>query len=780
MWSLNNLLSEAEAAKERIASAIANQGNSPAKKNEQNNQETAQTKDSNNPTLQPTIAAIPTKNEEMLSSLKNTWTNFAQATQTVTQNAIQNIEKEQENIKQRLFQKGPYKRDLSLSLDTESLKDAQVIYITDRLITMGHPAMQSAIDGDITPERKLAAIAHLLEKRHNGKFMIWNLSELEYDYSVFEDQVMTFEFPGSPSPPLGLMMKILLSLESWLKADEENVAVIHCLTGRGRTSTVMAAFLCWMGEAGFHHPNRALQYMAQCKKIDLETLTIPSQRRYVGYFTNMLDGVRPSQPPLLLKRIIMSEAPKYEKYQAITKEQADQEEEEYVDPFAEHDGELGCAPYLQIFKAGKLVFTTAASKSYTQGKEDLPFCFPFEKSITFPVETVVQGDILIRCRHLTRKGKRVSMFRAAMHTGYIPPKVMRLRRSEIDGACSDDRYASDFFIDLVFEECNASTASKHLLSTPEHENDTDIKFAKDTNEQVQNEASLRRQAGTVTGSEDSNAITVTASAYDSMLHRDSRFWDVIAERRNQKMESSDLKSVFYGPTIGRRREFIDEAESNENASQDKKPGNINAAQKNMLDSFTIGGELDFLSAEEDDANSRLGNEEDKKKESPVEKKDDLMDALNAIDDDFDDDEEEEEEEEEEAESEHKEKIVENDNDIDQNEVEIEEVLFQESTSPTTNEIGFENESENAEESVITEPQNSIDEKSPSNSNENETGDGITTSVDDDIFNLDDLDLDNIDTNKNTSENIDEDDGFDFSDDDDDLADLEDFLTKATG
>lgn len=39
-------------------------------------------------------------------------------------------------------------------------------------------------------------------------------------------------------------------------------------------------------------------------------LTIPSQRRYAGYFKNVLDGVKPSQPPLLLKRIIMSEAPR--------------------------------------------------------------------------------------------------------------------------------------------------------------------------------------------------------------------------------------------------------------------------------------------------------------------------------------------------------------------------------------------------------------------------------------------------------------------------------------
>jgi tensin len=72
----------------------------------------------------------------------------------------------------------------------------------------------------------------------------------------------------------------------------------------------LAAFLCWTGEAGFHDPNKALEYIAECKKCNVDTLTIPSQRRYVSYFSNMLDGVRPSQPPLLLKRIIMSEAPR--------------------------------------------------------------------------------------------------------------------------------------------------------------------------------------------------------------------------------------------------------------------------------------------------------------------------------------------------------------------------------------------------------------------------------------------------------------------------------------
>ena len=153
---------------------------------------------------------------------------------------------------ERQFQmkKGFYKRDLNLPLDVEALRDAEVVYITDRIITMSHPATASKVIPAITAERKLAAIGHLLDRRHDGRYLCWNLSEVDYDTSILDDQVMTFSFPGSPSPPLGLLLKLLVSMENWMKADERNVAVVHCLTGKGRTSTILAAFLCWMGEAG--------------------------------------------------------------------------------------------------------------------------------------------------------------------------------------------------------------------------------------------------------------------------------------------------------------------------------------------------------------------------------------------------------------------------------------------------------------------------------------------------------------------------------------------------
>ena len=249
-------------------------------------------------------------NVNVLKNLQMGWSSVIEGTKQAVEATREAVELEKSRLEQTFLRKGFYKRDPKLPLDAEALRDAEVVYITDRIITMSHPAMASSVHPHITAERKLAAVGHLLQRRHDGRFLVWNLSEVEYDISVLDDQVMTFSFPGSPSPPLGLLLKLLVSMENWMKADPRNVAVVHCLTGKGRTSTVLAAFLCWMGEAGFGDIHQALDYIAKCKKIPIQDLTIPSQRRYASYFKNMLDNVRPSQPPLLLKRIIMSEAPK--------------------------------------------------------------------------------------------------------------------------------------------------------------------------------------------------------------------------------------------------------------------------------------------------------------------------------------------------------------------------------------------------------------------------------------------------------------------------------------
>jgi hypothetical protein len=45
------------------------------------------------------------------------------------------------------------------------------------------------------------------------------------------------------------MFKMCTSVESWTDADPRNVAVIHCLTGKGRTAVIVACVLTWIGMA---------------------------------------------------------------------------------------------------------------------------------------------------------------------------------------------------------------------------------------------------------------------------------------------------------------------------------------------------------------------------------------------------------------------------------------------------------------------------------------------------------------------------------------------------
>ena len=283
------------------------------------------------------------------------------------------------------------------------------------------------------------------------------------------------------------------------------------------------------------------------------------------------------------------------------------------DETVEEDSEerfMGCAPYLQIFKAGKLIFTTAATLNFHQSQEELPFVQVVDGPVPFNVEQIIQGDILIRCRHLTFGKKRVSMFRSAFHTGYAPPNVMRLTKAQLDGACSDRRFRDDFFLDLIFERVDAETATKHLEeeAAADHVVGDDGEKGGDGDEE--------KKGG-------KKGPVIKASTYDSMLHGDSRFWDIIAARR-QEQASQKVSDPMWGPTVGRRRgENKKKAEDGKEEDGKEEDGKAEAPkERTQLETFSIGNEFDFLPEEKEKPAAMA--------ESP-QKKDDLMDALNALD-----------------------------------------------------------------------------------------------------------------------------------------------------
>ena len=252
---------------------------------------------------------------------------------------------------------------------------------------------------------------------------------------------------------------------------------------------------------------------------------------------------------------------------------------------------MGCAPYLQIFKAGKLLFTTAAAIHVQQTEEELPFVYASDGTVCFDVDKVIQGDILIRCRHLTFKKQRVSMFRAAFHTGYVPPNVLRLTKSHLDGACTDKRFSDDFFLDLIFEKADTKAAAEHLSSDASDDDD--------------NDASGTRP----------DVPFITADSNDSMLLGESRFWQVIAKRRQEQSGKSGQSACeeTEGKTVGRRRDTQAPTASKGKETSGAKPDG------RTIGAFSIGNDFDFLPPAA---------------ESQVEgAKDTLMEALDALDED---------------------------------------------------------------------------------------------------------------------------------------------------
>ena len=105
----------------------------------------------------------------------------------------------------------------------------------------------------------------------------------------------------------------------------------------------------------FSSPMEALQYTANQRKVQVETLTIPSQRRYIQYFSNVLDGVKPRAEPLLLRRILMNGTPGYCK-----NPNSQQGQHSNADEFSEPLAPMGCSPYMQLFKNGRLIASALA------------------------------------------------------------------------------------------------------------------------------------------------------------------------------------------------------------------------------------------------------------------------------------------------------------------------------------------------------------------------------------------------------------------------------------
>ncbi|KAI0516608.1 hypothetical protein KFK09_009285 [Dendrobium nobile] len=159
--------------------------------------------------------------------------------------------------------------------------DLDMSYITNHLLAMSYPGEHVRA----MYRNPLWQVKHVLDVRHPGRYKVYNLCiEENYDPAHFHGRVEVYPFDDNHVPPLSMIKLFCESIYSWLSNDPENIVVIHCMAGKGRTGLMVCAYLVYSGMT----VDEALQLYAHRRTTNNEGVSIPSQRRYVRYWSQVL------------------------------------------------------------------------------------------------------------------------------------------------------------------------------------------------------------------------------------------------------------------------------------------------------------------------------------------------------------------------------------------------------------------------------------------------------------------------------------------------------------
>lgn len=191
--------------------------------------------------------------------------------------------------------------------------DLDLTEIHPGLVCMGYPACGV----EALYRNKYNDVLRYLDYKYGDAYMVYNLCrEAAYHYSPdkFHNRVRCFPFFDHAAAPLRLMPAFVKDAAAYLTAHPGSTAVIHCKAGKGRTG-VMACCLLLAREPRFAQSAEAVMaYYGGKRTRDGKGLTVPSQRRSVAYYAQLLRDyggeVPPTMPIISLRRIRLVAVPR--------------------------------------------------------------------------------------------------------------------------------------------------------------------------------------------------------------------------------------------------------------------------------------------------------------------------------------------------------------------------------------------------------------------------------------------------------------------------------------
>ncbi|KAM6036271.1 cyclin-G-associated kinase isoform 2-T2 [Theristicus caerulescens] len=302
--------------------------------------------------------------------------------------------------------------------------DLDISYITSRIAVMSFPAegVESAIKNNIEDVRLC------LDSKHPGHYAVYNLSPRTYRSSRFHNRVSECGWPARRAPNLHNLYTICKNMHLWLKQDQKNVCIVHCLDGRAASAVVVCSFLCF---CRLFTTAEAAVYMFSMKRCPPGIW--PSHKRYIEYMCDMMaeEPIIPHSKPILVRSIVMTPVPLFSKQRN------------------------GCRPFCEVYVGDERVVTT--SQEYDKMKE---FKIEDGKAV-IPLGITVQGDVLIVIYHarstlggrLQAKMASMKMFQIQFHTGFVPRNAttVKFAKYDLDACDIQEKYPDLFQVNLEVE-----------------------------------------------------------------------------------------------------------------------------------------------------------------------------------------------------------------------------------------------------------------------------------------------------------------------------------------
>ncbi|XP_074647400.1 phosphatidylinositol 3,4,5-trisphosphate 3-phosphatase and dual-specificity protein phosphatase PTEN-like [Tubulanus polymorphus] len=344
--------------------------------------------------------------------------------------------------------------------------DLDLTYIQQNIIAMGFPSEN--LEG--VYRNHIDDVVRFLEAKHKNHYKVYNLcSERSYDATKFHQRVAKFPFDDHHPPKIELIEPFCKDVDEWLSQDDGNIAVIHCKAGKGRTGVMICSYL--LHRKKFMDANEALKFYGETRTRDDKGVTIPSQRRYVQYYGELVQNHFTYQDTaLLLIRVQFSSIPMFNSgtcspYFVLNKDKHKAYQSQVYDTAKKGDKDYGMEldkPWLingdvqlEFFNRPKMM------------KKEKMFHFWFNTYF------VLQENLRNNCNHVMINGRQSNWTVRNSTCAQNDSLLLTLNKEDIDKANKDAanrQFREDFKVTLYFKLPEEENSASHTDTSEPREN----------------------------------------------------------------------------------------------------------------------------------------------------------------------------------------------------------------------------------------------------------------------------------------------------------------------